>query len=605
MLTCLTLAVLGACTADSPTALDAVTASAAVLADRVDDLRVATTSDSTIELSWTEVDDGTDRPALYRLKYALPPLAWASATVGCNVKGSSIGAPISCTVSGLAAGTTYDFQLMSYRLVRNVWQGGVYSNVARGATDSPVALAAPVGVTDLAVTAATRTSITLAWTQVDDGTGVPAKYRVKYSEPAIDWGSATIGCDRVTGTTIGATTSCTIGGLASGTTYDVQLMSYRTDASGGWQNALRSNVTTAATAPDGIWIGAAELASRPISGADWDKLLQDAARNPGTADIGDQDSHHDVYTLAAALVCVRIGQHCAKARQGVLDAMYTEEDPSDADGDPIPMARWMSVGRNLSAYVIAADLLDLRHGGSTGTDGERVQQWLEGFMTKQLMDNNDRTATRGFEPFHASANGAAQEGFAYAAVAAYLRDQQALDFVWEAYRTFVCDPGAVDVMNINLAPAVRDGWTHDDGAPCAVNPAGTTKIVPLGVLGAGSVRRIDGALVGDMRRGGVYQWEPGYTSYPWVGLEGLVPAAVILERAGYPAFAAGDRAVLRTHEYLWYVRTNTGDARWFDGVRSRDIVHLVNAIYNQSFPINQTIGGGRTVGYTGWTHPSF
>jgi hypothetical protein len=105
-----------------------------------------------------------------------------------------------------------------------------------------------------------------------------------------------------------------------------------------------------------------------------------------------------------------------------------------------------------------------------------------------------------------------------------------------------------------------------------------------------------------MRRGGLYQWEPGYTSYPWVGLEGLIPAAVILSRAGYPSFDVADGAVLRTHEYLWYVRTQTGDARWFDGVRAREIVHLVNVVYGSSFPVGQVVGGGRTVGYTGWTH---
>jgi hypothetical protein len=102
----------------------------------------------------------------------------------------------------------------------------------------------------------------------------------------------------------------------------------------------------------------------------------------------------------------------------------------------------------------------------------------------------------------------------------------------------------------------------------------------------------------------VFQWNPVYTSYPWVGLEGMIPAAVVLDRAGYPAFDVADRAVLRTHEFLWELRTSTGDTRWFDGTRSREIVHLVNAAYHTSFPVNDVTGGGRTVGYTAWTHPA-
>jgi hypothetical protein len=570
----------------------------------VSDLAVTAATTSSLRVQWTQIGYGSNGPAMYRVKYGTPPLAWSTASTGCDttLSGAVVGAPMTCTIDGLAAGTTYDVQLMSYRSVNGIWQNTELSNVATGTV---LANASPV--VDLSASSATDTTLTVRWTEVGDGNGGAAWYRVRYSAPPLAWSAGQVACDAIAGSTIGGEKSCMIRGLSADAAYDVQVQSYRNVAGASEGEAL-SNVARGTTEPRpiaGIWISPADLLSRPTSGADWNRLLQDAARDPGAADIGNQDSQHDVFTLAAALVCVRTGQYCTKARDGVLDAMYTEEDPSDADGEPIPMARWMSVGRNLSAYVIAADLLDLRRGGSTGADGERVQEWLEGFMTKQLMDNNDRTLTRGFEPFHASSNGAAQEGFAYAAVAAYLRDRSALDFVWQAYRTFVCDAGALDVMHIYMGPPVRDGWTHSDTAPCAVNPAGTVKMVPAGLPGAGSVRRIDGALVGDMRRGGVYQWQPGYTQYPWVGLEGLVPAAVILERAGYPALQAGNQAVLRTHDYLWYVRTNTGDARWFDGVRSRDIVHLVNVIYDKSFPINETIGGGRTVGYTGWTHPTW
>jgi hypothetical protein len=345
-------------------------------------------------------------------------------------------------------------------------------------------------------------------------------------------------------------------------------------------------------APGGIWVGRDELLRRPVLGEEWERVSTDAARPFGRADISDQDSNHDVYTLAAALTCVRIEEHCDKARQGVLDAIGTES-----------RARWLAVGRNLGSYVIAADLLDLREGGPHGQDGVRVQRWMEEW-TERLLPDNNTGLPRSFAPFRSGANAAAQEGFVYAALAAYLGDTEALARAWDAFRAFVCDPTAPDPEMVDLRRPVRDGWTHDDRRPCAINPLGAVKVVGESVNGADRLERIDGALVADMRRGGRFQASPLYTQYPWVGLEGLVPAALILERAGYPAFAAADRAVLRALEYLWHLRAQTGDARWFDGERARAIVHLVNVQYDVSFPVARATGAGRTIGYTGWTHPA-
>jgi len=590
-----------ACSTDSPTdAMQPVASAAVTAAGIVEDLSILSSTLTTITLAWTEVGDGTGAPATYRVKYSEPAINWNTATVGCSkaITGVRVGARISCTVEGLASATDYDFQLMSYRSVGGTWRGAQYSNVATGRTGSPSAAA----VTDLTVGQTTASSLTVAWTQVDDGTGQPASYRVKYGTSPLSWNTATVGCSSVAGTAIGAPLSCTIQGLPAGTSYDVQLMAFRV-VNGVWEGAVYSNIvkgTTAAATPgatvggqSGIWVDRARLTQLPTSGSAWDRVLGDAGRDPGAANIADQDSNHDVYTLAAALACTRAGQHCAKARQGVIDAIGTESG-----------ARWLAVGRNLGAYVIAADLLDLRSDGSSSSDGTRVQQWIESWLTKKLLDNNS-SVLRPIGPFHSGANAAAQEGFVYTAVAAYLGDRSALDRAWNAFRTFACDPTAPDDENIYLDPPVTDNWAHDSLNPCAVNPLGTRKTVPSGLPGAGGTYRIDGALAGDMRRGGVYQYEPGYTSYPWVGLEGFVPAALLLERAGYPAFQVADRAVLRTHEYLWQLRNSTGETRWFDGTRSREIVHLVNVVYHASFPVNDVTGGGRTVGYTAWTHPTW
>jgi hypothetical protein len=332
-----------------------------------------------------------------------------------------------------------------------------------------------------------------------------------------------------------------------------------------------------------------------MQGPAWDALVADARRDPGRPNVADQDSAHDVRTLAAALVCARTRntELCAKARAGVVGAIGTERG-----------GRWLAVGRNMTAYVIAADLLGLRADRDPASAGSRVEAWIRGLLTERLAENNTGTPVT-LAPFSSGSNASAQEGAAYAAVAAYLRDRAALQRAWEAFRTYVCAPSARDLEHIDLHRGVEADWAFDDRHPCAINPVGATKAVPAGRHGGGAVYRVDGAIINDMARGGDYQWPPGMTDYPWVGLEGLVPAAVILYRAGYPAFTVAHRAVLRAMDYLWYLSTATKRSKWFKEKRDNEIVQLVNVVYGARFPVRRPTGGGRTIGYTDWSHATW
>ncbi|MEX2049035.1 MAG: fibronectin type III domain-containing protein, partial [Gemmatimonadota bacterium] len=248
-----------------------LTMSAGVVApaERVGDLRVTGSTSTVLSLEWTQVSDGTGSAAYYRVKYSEPHFHWKTATIGCDrtIKGTSIGEGISCRVEGLEPGTAYELQLMSFRTVNGVWQGAVYSNVARGSTLAGLP-DAPREVTDLTVTEVTASEISLSWTQVDDGTGNPAWYRVKYAAPSISWKTATIGCDRsIPGAEIGAEISCTVEGLRLGTTYDIQLMSYRL-VDGVWRDARYSNIATATTTGAGLAVVSMtdRIPLRPLSG---------------------------------------------------------------------------------------------------------------------------------------------------------------------------------------------------------------------------------------------------------------------------------------------------------------------------------------------------
>src|SRR5436309_15599312 len=92
----------------------------------------------------------------------------------------------------------------------------------------------PDGVTDLAVAAASDTSITLSFTEVDDGIGAPASYDVRYVVgPSISWGSSTPSvkdgscATPVAGTAVGSTRTRTGLALTAGTAYSFQVGGFR------------------------------------------------------------------------------------------------------------------------------------------------------------------------------------------------------------------------------------------------------------------------------------------------------------------------------------------------------------------------------------------
>jgi TolB protein len=220
-----------------------------IRAGTVSDLTVRTESETILIVRWTQVDDGTGNPAFHRLKYAESPLTdWKSAATVCtpNPRGSSIGDLQVCGISGLKPGTSYDFQLMSFRYQDGRWVGAEYSNIATGTTH-------PSPVDDLEVVAATASTLTLRWTQVQDGRGEPAFYRVRFGSPLDVWKNGTIGCDReIQGTEIGAEMTCTVEGLDLGSSYELQLYSYYYDDDGKWAAARASNKTTGTTVDTGM-----------------------------------------------------------------------------------------------------------------------------------------------------------------------------------------------------------------------------------------------------------------------------------------------------------------------------------------------------------------
>ena len=135
----------------------------------VSDLSVSAVESNSVTLSFTQVDDGTGKPASYDVRYAVAPISWgdaASATSGtCTtpVTGTGIGSRLTCTVLGLSASTNYNFQLVAFRgtLNMNAVFGGL-SNIVLTTTSNtttPVATVT-VGLVNASLTVGETTQAT-------------------------------------------------------------------------------------------------------------------------------------------------------------------------------------------------------------------------------------------------------------------------------------------------------------------------------------------------------------------------------------------------------------------------------------------------------------
>lgn len=327
----------------------------------------------------------------------------------------------------------------------------------------------------------------------------------------------------------------------------------------------------------GIWIGRADIMSRPMVGAAWDSVK--AQSGTGTdADVSNLDSTHDVRTLGLALYAVRTGDSTARAHAiAALASAIGTEKTGGTDTQTRP--RWLNAARNLGSYVCAADILDIRFGP--------IFDWLKALATTETLQNNNdasKQETLKQNAWASGSNASAEAGFVYSALCAYLGDKAGLDWNWMAFRRY-----AGDRMSAWKITSNDMSWQA------------TSDIV--GIQNKGAIKagiNIDGAISNDMSRGGSVSATPGYTSYPWVGLEGAVPAAVILARAGYPAWSIADEALKRAAQYLH--RLLPQNPAWYDGSRARDVKYLLNLAYDLGYPGDRPVGVVRTTGFEDFTH---
>ncbi|QEC49151.1 hypothetical protein FSW04_17250 [Baekduia soli] len=317
----------------------------------------------------------------------------------------------------------------------------------------------------------------------------------------------------------------------------------------------------------GLWTTAAELASRPTSGPAWQAMKAAADASPGTADISDQNSSHDISTLATALVYARTGNaaYRAKTVADIAAAIGTERG-----------GRTLALGRNLASYVIAADLIGL--GGADPATDARFRAWLSAVRTENL-SGDTLISTSEQRPN----NWGTMAGASRVAADAYLGDTADLDRAATVFRGWLGDRSAYSGFNYGDM-----SWQVDPRNPVGVQPAGASK---NGLV-------IDGALADDMRRGCALATPPCHTNYPWEAMQGVVVEAQLLSRRGYDAFNWSNQAVLRAALFL--KRLDQAYGGWWASQDDEWQPWVLNHAYHASLPETTPAEPGKIMGWTDW-----
>src|SRR5947207_1622900 len=170
----------------------------------------------------------------------------------------------------------------------------------------------PGTVTDLAVVGVADTGVTLAFTEVSDGTGQPASYDVRYQVGTITWGGAGSSVSPgtcatpVAGTAIAAKRTCTVLGLTPATTYQFQLVAFRGTLAlnavfGGLSNIVGATTTGSVTGSGAPQPGPSD----PI-------IFQDGFES-GDLSSWTQDPSAGRYSLSTAPARVHSGTHSLQA----------------------------------------------------------------------------------------------------------------------------------------------------------------------------------------------------------------------------------------------------------------------------------------------------
>ena len=329
---------------------------------------------------------------------------------------------------------------------------------------------------------------------------------------------------------------------------------------------------TAAVTSGTLIINQSELSSRPTSGAAWDALVAVARGSYGSPNLSDQNNQHGVRVFAGALVAARLDDAAlrAKVRTGIMSALGTERVGADNAA--------LALGRQLSAYVMAADLIDL-----SGTDDATFRSWLSAIRTRIIGGHSIWDSLRNTHESSAN-NWGAFAGASRIAASLYLGDTADVQRAANVLRGFLGDRSAYAGFRAFGSEALS--WACSSATATPVDPSCTKSGI-----------NVDGAIIEDVSRGGPLRWPPGDTgkSYTLETMQGLVLQAELLSRAGYPAWTWSSSAIKRAAQFV------TRYSGWNRASVDHHVPWLLNKRYGLGLT-TESAGMGRGFGFTDWLY---
>ena len=321
------------------------------------------------------------------------------------------------------------------------------------------------------------------------------------------------------------------------------------------------------------------LMALPTKGPAWENLVAIANDPLGAPDLTDQDNRVGVMTLASALVYARTGDdtYRERARSQIMAVIGTEQQ-----GAPNSI---LSLGRQLGAYVLAADFIKL-----SGADDATFRPWLDGIRTRELGGHGRWTALIATHE-DAPQNWGSFAGASRIAASLYLNDTADVARAAQVLRGFLGDRSAYSGFQ---GPEGARSWSCDP-----------VKFIPINGACSADGIDLDGAIVRDIDRGGNLKWPPGRAGigYTLESLQALTLQAELLTVNGYgDAWSWSDQALKRAAGIV----TRSGQAgglTWNRSEVSYYVPWILNARYGLDLP-TRPAGFGRVFGYTDWLYGS-
>lgn len=352
-------------------------------------------------------------------------------------------------------------------------------------------------------------------------------------------------------------------------------------------HSLASTASTAQAPGIGMWITAGELANLPTSGTAWNSMKTAAYGSWGAPDLKNQDSRHGISVLAGAFVYAKTGDVALrdKVRTAILSAKRTLDESSE----------WqttngvLSAGRQIGAYVIAADIIDLKNYDASA-DSE-FREWLRTIRTTNI-GTHGRWKSITFTCENAAANWGTFACASRIAASIYLGDTADVDRSAAIIRAFFGERSAypADAPGkggyFQHTAGYNASWACDDALWLGMNPPCTKSGVD-----------ISGILVDDASRGGgCCTLQGDGIKYSWEALQGLTVSTELLYRTGRHGnpYDWSDQALKRSLDLMqrsgWGISSVASYVPW-----------LANDRYGTSYP-QPAKSTGRIMGWGNWLY---